>query len=197
MTTALVPTKRTPAPRYRRGDLSRAYPELPDYLTPTEAHAILEAAAVKIRDYLLFAVLWYTGARISEALTLTSDSIRDCDLRIHGKGGKMRYIPVRPQLINNLLKYALEIQLPYGQPFFAITRSQAHRLLNKYAAQAGINRKVHCHLFRHGFATNFLKQTGNIIYVQQLLGHSSIESSRIYVRAALPDVREAIAKVEM
>lgn len=196
MTTAIVPLNKKPS-RYSRGELSRAYPELPDYITPGEAHAILEAASAKIRDYLLFALLWNTGARITEALSLSLEHIRDCDLRIRGKGDKIRYIPVKPQLINDLLHYALERQLPYNGLFFPISRSQAHRLLQKYALAAGIKKKVHCHLFRHGFAVNFLKQMPNLVYLQELLGHSSIETTRIYVRAALPDVREALKQVEM
>jgi len=196
MTTDIIQVKQTKPVRYRRGDLARAYPELPDYLTLAEAHAIIDAATARPRDHILFNLLWHTGLRISEALSLTSDNIRDCDIRVKGKGGRVRVIPVKPQVINELLRYALDNRIAYGERFFNITRSQAHRLLNKYADRAGINRKVHCHLFRHGFATNFLKQTGNIIYVQDLLGHRSIESTRIYVRAALPDVREALEKVE-
>jgi integrase len=196
MTQAIVQVKTFKPARFRRGDLSRAYPELPDYLTLDEAHAIIDAAQAKQRDCLLFSLLWQTGLRISEALSLTSDNIRAIDIRVKGKGGKVRVIPIKPQLINQLLRYALDKHIPYGEPFFNITRSQAHRLANKYAVAAGITRKVHCHLFRHGFAVNFLRQTGNIVYLQELLGHSSIETTRIYVRAALPDVREALEKVE-
>lgn len=197
MNTDLVPIKPKPPARYPRGELARAYPELPDFITPDEAHSIMDAAAIKIRDYLLFATLWHTGLRISEALSLSLDSIRGCDIRVQGKGGKIRYVPVKPQLINDLLRYSLEIELPHGAPFFSISRSQAHRLLTKYALEAGIERPLHCHLFRHGFAVNFLRQMPNLVYLQELLGHSSIETTRIYVRAALPDVREAIKQVEM
>jgi len=194
MTTELTITKK-PVP-YRRG-LSRYYPELPDYISYPEAHAILDATTGNIRDYLLFAVMWYAGLRVSEALSLTPDSIRGYDLRVLGKGNKWREIPVKPQLVNDLLQYAVSFHVDYRSRFFTITRFQAHKLLNKYARKAGIQRKIHCHLLRHGYATNFLKQANNIVYLQELLGHSSIESTRIYIRAALPDVRQALENVEM
>jgi len=200
MTTRIIPVPPGGVKRYHRfhprGDLTRAYPELPDYLTPDDAHAIIEAAAPRPRDRLLFNLLWNTGMRISEALSFTLNMVRDNDIRIIGKGGKVRVIPVKSQVVTELYAYAMKNHLDYYYPFFNITRSQAHRLLNKYAKAAGITRPVHCHLFRHGFAVNFLRQTGNIVYLQDLLGHNSIETTRIYVRAALPDVREALEKVE-
>lgn len=189
--------------RFRRGDLTRVYPELPDYLTPPEVHAIIEATRGKPRDCLLFNLLWHTGCRITEILNLTLDMIRPSlsdspftDLRIKGKGDKVRIVPIPGFLVAELYQHALRTEIEATKPLFSISRSQAHRLLTKYAAAAGITRPVHCHLFRHGFAVNFLRQTGNIVYLQDLLGHSSIETTRIYVRAALPDVREALGKVE-
>jgi len=196
MTTALtVPKRGKPIP-YHRG-LSHYYPALPDYISLDEAHAILEATQGHIRDYLLFSCMWYGGLRVSEALSLTPNNIRGQDLRVIGKGGKERYIPIKSSLINDLLQYALAYQIAYYHRFFSISRSQAHRLLNHYTQKAGIERKVHCHLLRHGYAVNFLKQVPNLVYLQELLGHSSIETTRIYTRAALPDVRQALESVEM
>ncbi len=192
MTTALKP--------YQRLDLATAYPELPDYLTPGEAHAIIEATTNR-RDYLLFRVLWGTGQRISEALSLTLENIRDTDIRVKGKGGKVRMIPVKDDLISELLRYAVDLKLDYNQPVFHsnpavfLSRSWAHRLLKKYAGIAGIKRNVNLHLFRHGYAVNFLKQVPNLVYLQQLLGHSSILTTRIYIRSAMPDIREALKEV--
>jgi len=201
-TTGVTVISNSKPARFHRGDLTRAYPELPDYLTLDDAHAIIEAARVdqreqgSFRDALLFELLWRTGMRISEALSFTLNMVRENDIRIKGKGGKIRIIPLDPITITNLYAHAMYNKISVETPLFNISRSQAHRLLNKYAKAAGITRPVHCHLFRHGFAVNFLRQTGNIVYLQDLLGHSSIETTRIYVRAALPDVREAIAKVE-
>ena len=198
MTTALVATKPGQLKKafHSRG-LSHYYPELPDYITYTEAHAILDATVGNIRDYLLFGIMWYAGLRISEALSLTLNDIRDNAIRVRGKGDRVRIIPIKPEVLNNLYPYAIEKKIQYQDKLFAISRSQAHRLLNKYARRAGISRPIHCHLLRHGFAVNFLRQVHNIVYLQELLGHSSIETTRIYTRAALPDVRAALEQVEM
>ena len=198
MTTALVTTKPGQLKKafHSRG-LSHYYPELPDYITYNEAHAILDAATPNIRDYLLFSILWNTGLRISEALSLTLNDVRDNSIRVKGKGGKIRIVPIKDRVLNNLYPYAIEKKIQYQDKLFPISRSHAHRLLNKYARQAGIHRPLHCHLLRHGFAVNFLKQVHNIVYLQELLGHSSIETTRIYTRAALPDVRAALEQVEM
>jgi len=199
MTTSTAIVKRgnknSPA-RYRRG-LSHYYPTLPDYITYDEAHELFNAATGNVRDYLLLAVMWYAGLRVSEALSLTPNHIRGSDFKVLGKGGKERYIPVKPILINDLLQYALAFNIGYNDQFFTISRCQAHRIINKYAAKAGIYRRLHCHLLRHGYAVNFLKQVPNLVYLQELLGHSSIETTRIYTRAALPDIRQAIEQVEM
>ena len=196
METTLVPVKKAKIIPYRRG-LAHYYPELPDYISLPEAHAILDATTGNIRNYCLFALMWYGGLRVSEALALTVDNIRENDLRVLGKGNKPRIVPIRPQLVNDLLQYAIAFRIPYAQRLFPITRFQAHRLINKYARAAGIHRKVHCHLLRHGYAVNFLKQVPNLVYLQELLGHSSIETTRIYTRAAIPDVRAALENVEM
>ncbi len=188
MTKALTP--------YNRG-LAHFYPPLPDYITYDEAHALLGAATGHIRDYLLMAVMWYAGLRVSEALALTPTSIRGTDFKVNGKGGKERYVPVKAALTSDLLHYALAFNIDFNGKFFTISRCQAHRIINKYAQKAGIYRRLHCHLLRHGYAVNFLKQVPNLVYLQELLGHSSIETTRIYTRAALPDIREAIDRVEM
>lgn len=197
MTTAVtIVKKRKGVIPYHRG-LAHYYPDLPDYITFNEAHAMFEAATGNIRNYLLLACMWYAGLRVSEALSLTLDHIRGNDFHIIGKGRKERYIPVKPILINDLVQYALAFHIGYHDKLFPISRCQAHRIINKYAQKAGLNRKVHCHLLRHGYGVNFLKQMPNLVYLQELLGHRSIETTRIYTRAALPDVREALEKVEM
>lgn len=195
-TKALTVIKKAKPLIYRRG-ISQYYPDLPDYISFQEAHALFDAATGNIRDYLLMAVMWYAGLRVSEALSLTMDNLRGNDIRVKGKGGKWRVIPIKSSLVNDILQYGLAYHIGYHDRLFPITRCQAHRIINKYAEKAGFNRKVHCHLLRHGFAVNFLKQMPNLVYLQELLGHSSIETTRIYTRAALPDVRQALERVEM
>jgi len=196
MTTTAIAVKTAKPAVYRRG-LTHYFPELPDYISFDEAHALLDATTGHIRDYLLLALMWYAGLRVSEALSITLDSLRGNDLKIKGKGGKERIVPLKFGLVNDILQYGLAFKVGYYDKLFPITRCQAHRIINKYAQKAGLQRKVHCHLLRHGFAINFLKQMPNLVYLQELLGHSSIETTRIYTRAALPDVRQALEKVEM
>ena len=176
-----------------KSDLSRAFPALPEYLTVDEAHKIL-AIIDKPRNALLFLLLWQTGLRITEALQFSMERMKDGIYYPVRKGGRVKPVHVPTDLMNDLMRYTIEARIPYEGLLFPISRIQAWRLLQRYAKLAG-TRKLHPHLFRHGFAVNVLKQNPNLPVIQEALGHEHIETTRQYLRIIMPDVKEVIEKI--
>ena len=171
MTTALAKTQRY--------TLSRATRIVP-YLTPEEVHQIARAARASkkgARAYLLITLLFQTGLRISEALSLTPRHIGRYEglpvLHIRGKGKKDRLVACPERLANSLRSYAYEHKLGLDDRFFSINRSRAFQIIQAAAKRAGITKKVNCHLFRHSDAIYRLRETGNPKALQLHLGHSS------------------------
>ncbi|MBN1690464.1 MAG: tyrosine-type recombinase/integrase [Dehalococcoidia bacterium] len=176
-----------------KSDLARAFPDLPEYLTADEAHRIL-AVIDKPRNELLFRLLWQTGLRITEALQFSMERMKDGIYYPVRKGGRVKPVHIPVDLMNDLMHYAIEERIPYESLIFPISRIQAWRLLQRYAKLAG-TRKLHPHLFRHGFAVNVLKQNPNLPVIQDALGHEHIETTRQYLRVIMPDVKEVIQRI--
>jgi integrase len=175
-----------------------------EYLTDDEYLTLLRAvkdhAYGKPEHTLLIQLLYQTGLRITEALTLERANIYpDGIMILHGKGpkktgGKQRFVPAQSQLLGDLIRY----QDTHGQPriFQKITTKEAaNYMLKKYAKMAGIDKHMHAHLFRHSFAINLLRQTGNPFALQDIGGWSDMETIKIYMRLDKEQPREAIARM--
>lgn len=198
--------------------LTRVFDEnVPDYLTPGEAIAMINAARMQNRrDELLLKLLWMTGVRVSEATTITPNDIKEGSLRVYGKakpipkekrgkkcklkdGKRERYIPLPDSLRADLYSYIVDARIEPSARIFPFTTTRAYQLVKQYAHLAGVeqNREegIHPHLFRHGFAVNFLKQTHNLVALKELLGHTSILRTMIYLRLAQVDLRDAMDQV--
>ena len=151
------------------------------YLTPEEVRQI-EAAALGSprkgdRDALLVRVLFQTGLRISEALSLTPAHLEIFEgrpsLRIMGKGGKPRRVACPTALAESLQAYAFRHQLPSGERLFSINRFRAWRIITAAAQKAGLVKRVYPHLLRHSDSIERLRQTRNPKALQDHLGHAS------------------------
>jgi len=159
--------------------LSRAQ-RIVAYLTPQEVSFLAEAAKKSRkgeRDSLLILVLFQTGLRISEALSLTPPKItyfegRPC-LHIIGKGKKRRLVALPERLAEKLQAYAHKYKLGPDDKFFPINRQRAWQIIKEVAKKAGITKRVYPHLLRHSDAIERLRQTGNPKALQHHLGHSS------------------------
>ncbi len=148
-----------------------------------------------LRDTAVVEMFFATGARVYEISNLKEDCV---DLgsgliRIMGKGGKERYIQISEPSILNLLKkyYWANMQAIKQSGYFFVNRNgdrfteQAIRLmLRKYTILAGIDRKITPHMFRHSFATYLIEEGVDVSCVQQILGHSSIKTTQIYIHVA-------------
>ncbi len=164
----------------RNVGLTRATTIVP-YLTPEEVRqlesAALEAPRKGERDALLIRVLFQTGLRISEALTLTPTHVeifegRPC-FRFVGKGAKPRRVACPVTLAESLQAYAFRHGLTSGDRFFSINRFRGYQIVTKAARGASIEKRVYPHLLRHSDALERLRQTKNPKALQDHLGHAS------------------------
>ncbi|MBA7607864.1 Tyrosine recombinase XerD [subsurface metagenome] len=176
--------------------------DLPEYLQPTEAHRLIEAAADNRRgerDSLFLDLLLQTGIRVSEALAATPSDIIEVDKQPvlvikRGKGGKTRQVSLPTRLAYQLLRYQKEQGIGTNTRFFPITRQRAWQIIKLAAQRAGIDKRTYPHLFRHSYAIEFLKQTGHPQALMTLLGHSSPAMTLRYLR--LLQVEDALKIAE-
>lgn len=144
------------------------------------------------RDVALLTLLYGTGLRISEALSLTRQNIEDAHamLRVTGKGGKQRDVPLLPLVIQALNDYMAaqpfglrhEDKIFRGQRGGAMTPRQAQAMLAKLRRAIGLPDNVTPHALRHSFASHLLSAGGDLRTIQELLGHAQLSSTQIYTK---------------
>ena len=174
---------------------------LPYYLTPEEAHQLIDAAENE-RDRLFLRFLWETGVRVSEAIALRLGDVGRDSIRVLGKGQKDRVIYIQDSLVASILLWAQEKGLGRDDYLFPsrkgghITKQRADQIIKAAGRWANLQRMVHAHLFRHGYAINFLNCSGRLDALQEQLGHRDINTTRIYLRLSDEDVKREVAKVQ-
>jgi integrase/recombinase XerD len=177
--------------------LPRRTKPLPKTLSPGEAERLIQAAAGTqpraLRDQALVELLYGAGLRVSEAVGLDRAAI-DLDdrlVRVIGKGGKERIVPIGRHAVEALRRY-----LARGRPFLdsrhrpelflnarggPLTRAGAFLILRKLAEKAGLEpQRVHPHLLRHSFATHLLEGGADLRSVQEMLGHADLSTTELY-----------------
>jgi integrase/recombinase XerD len=174
---------------------------LPKTLSEKEVEALLDApdasAPVGLRDRAMLELLYATGLRVTELVTLTTDQInlRQGVLRVLGKGSKERLVPIGEMAIALLQRFAAEARplllkgrtskdLFVSARGSAITRQMFWVAIKKHALTAGISRPVSPHGLRHAFATHLLNHGADLRALQMLLGHSSLSTTQIYTLVA-------------
>jgi integrase/recombinase XerD len=188
---------------------------LPRALGVDEVRRLLAAARgdepPALRDAALVELLYATGARISEAVGATVDDL-DLDargIRLHGKGGRTRVVPVgRPavEAVGAYLVRARPALLAHrrtvrgrehalfrnarGGP---LTRQGAWEILRRVADRAGLAEHVSPHTLRHSFATHLLDGGADVRVVQELLGHASVTTTQLYTLVTVEKLREVYA----
>jgi len=146
------------------------------YLTEDDINRLVEGCK-KERDRLLIVLLFQTGLRISEALSLTPALIRNFEgrpaMEIMGKGKKKRMVALPVNLKDKLESYAYRAKIEPKERFFDINRSRAWQILNEAREASGLEKRVFPHLLRHSDAIIRLRKTGNPKALQYHLGHNT------------------------
>ena len=160
--------------------LQRATSIVP-YLTPEEVYQMIGAASDGRngeRDKLLILLLFETGLRVSEALSLTPRLLGQHNSKpvIHlkeGKGRKARMVACPEDLAHRIRSFAYSKQISIDDRIFPINRKRAWQIVKLAGEEAGLQKRVWPHLLRHSDAIERLRQTGNPKALQLHLGHSS------------------------
>ena len=176
----------------------RLWRKLPQFLTQAEMEKMLQGPKPKktagIRDRGLLEDLYATGMRVSEVVGLRTEDVNleSAFLKCRGKGGKERIVPLGEVAIDSLRTYLEKVRsrLPQSEFVFVgpkgkpLTRQRVWQLIRKYAREAGIQKKITPHTFRHSFATHLLERGADLRIVQELLGHSDIATTQIYTHVS-------------
>jgi len=183
------PTERLETPKRWR--------TLPDVLTVPETERLLAAPTLDeplaFRDRALLELAYGAGLRVSEWITLGQRDVMLDDglVRVFGKGGKERLVPIGRRAIGAVAVYLRELRPrlergsgngtlflnAHGRP---LTRMGAWKILRKYVEAAGIAKRVTPHTLRHTFATHLLEGGADLRAVQEMLGHADISTTQIY-----------------
>ena len=148
-----------------------------------------------LRDAAVIEVFFATGARVYEISNIRVENINLNSglIRIMGKGGKERYIQISNTAVLDILrKYYAENEPEIKKSGYFFINNRGNRyteqsirlMLKKYTLKAGIQRKITPHMFRHSFATYLIEEGVDVSCVQQILGHSSIKTTQIYIHVA-------------
>lgn len=165
------------------------------------------------RDLALLSLMYDSGARVQEMIDLTPSMVRletPCTVKLIGKGGKARIVPLLDIQLNFLKNYMCENGLLKASanqyPLFSnskkekLTRAGMNYILTKYVKLAKeknsalIPERLSCHSLRHSKAMHLLQSGVNLVYIRDILGHSSIQVTEIYARTDSQQKREAIEK---
>ncbi|MEF3405145.1 site-specific tyrosine recombinase XerD [Agromyces sp. CCNWLW203] len=180
---------------------------LPKAIPVDDVEALIAAAGgdepIDLRDTALLEVLYATGARVSEAVSLNVDDLVDQEVvRLFGKGGKQRIVP-----LGSYARRAVDAYLVRARPLLSargtatpalflgargkrMSRQAAWEAIRDAAETAGLATSVSPHTLRHSFATHLLEGGADVRVVQELLGHSSVATTQIYTLVTADTLRE-------
>ena len=176
-------------------------PGLPKLLTEEDVDKLLEAPdtndALGFRDRTMLELLYASGLRVSELVTLelSQVNLQQGIVRVTGKGGKERLVPLGEEALNWLERFIRHdrVDINNGRPVDAIfptrrggpmTRQAFWQLIKRYAVKANINKPLSPHTLRHAFATHLINHGADLRVVQLLLGHSNLSTTQIYTHVA-------------
>ncbi len=174
---------------------------LPKTLTETDVEALLEAPElddpVQFRDRAMLEVLYATGLRVSElvGLQLFEMNLNQGVVRVMGKGGKERLVPLGEEAISWMQRYLAQVRpLLLGEQVVDVvfpsrrgqqmTRQTFWHRIKRHALTAGIDKPLSPHVLRHAFATHLINHGADLRVVQMLLGHSDLSTTQIYTHVA-------------
>lgn len=190
---------------YHTIEVGKASRATVDVLDNTEIGRLLNApkpnTIIGLRDRAILELLFSAGLRVAELVSLDTKSVMtdNGQFTIRGKGNKDRVVFVSARAFEALSKYNLRREDDNPAMFIELATSQAdrlsvrsvQRLVAKYAAQAGIEKHVTPHTLRHSFATNLLANGADLRYIQEMLGHASINTTQFYTHLSSPHLRKA------
>ncbi len=182
---------------------------LPQVLTPVQTDALLVSmgggSPLEMRDSALFELIYSSGLRCQEVLDLRMGDVSfECsEVRVKGKGRKVRVVPVGAVALHALERYLREGRgrlVPSGaheEHVFVsktgrpLSPSDVQRRLGRYLSRAGAPAGTSPHTLRHSFATHLLEGGADLRSIQEMLGHSSLRTTQVYAHVSAAHLRKA------
>lgn len=188
--------------------LPRRGRKIPTYLSEKEVDLLLNTPLLNslygIRDRAILEVLYGAGLRISELVGLNIDDLnpRGGWIKVLGKGSRQRIVPLGQKAHFWIRKYLREKGKEKREkvPLFCnrygerISRQTCWAIIKKYAERAGLTKQISPHTLRHSFATHLLSRDADLRVVQELLGHSNIDTTQIYTHISQERLRKVYKK---
>ncbi len=181
--------------------------KLPRPMEQTQAFRLLDDMIledwVAIRDRALFTLLYGSGLRINEALSLNiNDMPRDGFIRVIGKGNKERQVPILAQVEHRLTEYRTACPYPetptralfLGAKGGRLHQGVVQKAMRDLRAQLSLPETATPHALRHSFATHLLQNGANLREIQELLGHASLSTTQRYTDVNFEDLRTVYEK---
>lgn len=193
------PAELVEAPKWQRG--------LPKVLTQEEINRLFDVAyldqSVKgIRLCVMLEILYASGLRVSELITLKKSCINNYNqypvLLIKGKGDKERLVPLHEKAYQQIKAYLPYVPKTTEYLFVArgnksMTRMRVFQLIKALAIKAGIDpTKISPHIIRHAFATHMLKNGADLMLLKEILGHAHLSTSEIYLHVMPEDLKDLL-----
>jgi integrase/recombinase XerD len=193
-------------------ELPKLEQKLPRVLSMDEVDRLIDAPdrskSQGVRDTALLEILYGTGMRVSELIGLNMDDIHLSMgfVRVFGKGGKERIIPLGGKSITACKHYIEEARPVFikkqkgAEALFVnmrgtrLTRQGCWKLLNGHAQKAGIQKELTPHILRHTFATHLIENGADLRAVQEMLGHADISTTQIYTHVSRSRLKEVYVK---
>lgn len=172
---------------------------IPAFLTPSEVQAMIDRA-YNVRNAFVISLLYSSGIRLSELIQLNRGQIYERSFTVIGKGKKPRlcFIDERTeQLMGQYLATRhdrSEALVISAQNKGRMTATNVQLLIRNSAERAGITKRVTPHTLRHSFATNFLRNNGNMRYLSTMLGHASLDTTMMYAHVVDNDLQDQYKK---
>jgi len=167
------------------------------YMTDDEAMAVIEAARPCQRDYALILTLLSTGLRVSELCALRMEDILDRTVVVrHGKGDKTRCTFISQEAKDAIDALRIQGYIFGNRQGEQMSRMGVLKIVKKLALASGVQKNIGVHTFRHTFATRYLNDGGKIEDLQQLLGHTNIQTTLLYLHFTNSHLKNAYDLVE-
>jgi len=176
---------------------------IPTVLSEEEVKLLIEMPDISkeygLRDRAILETLYATGMRVSELCALQVYDVGETEIRVNGKGGRERIIPIGEQALYAIDQYLASCRNDQKKnpPLFVtkkgrhIRREVVWKRLKRYAHSAGITRGISPHTLRHSFATHLLDNGADLRVIQELLGHSDIATTDRYTHISTKSLFKA------